>query len=231
MPTQQPTLGDCIESLRLHIRSLQRTGLRFDMINRCPAPADQASRPARLAALREKSTDCTGCRLCRERTSVVFGEGNADARLMFVGGAPDNASDAQGRPFAGPSGELLTRIIGAINLRRDQVYVTTAVKCLAPQGDPGKESVEACLPFLHRQIEIIQPEIICTLGPVAARALQEPGSPDAPLRGNMYRMGTIPVMPTHHPELLLRRPELKNETWIDVQVIQRELGSHTQRKQ
>jgi DNA polymerase len=91
--------------------------------------------------------------------------------------------------------------------------------------------VQACLPFLHRQIEIIQPEIICALGPVAARALQEPGSRNAPLRGNMYRTGTIPVMPTHHPELLLRRPELKNETWIDVQVIQRQLETDTRRRQ
>jgi DNA polymerase len=150
---------------------------------------------------------------------------------MFVGGAPDRASDARGRPFAGESGELLTRIIEAINLRRDQVYVTTAVKCFVPQGDPDDDCVEACLPLLHRQIEIIQPEIICALGPVAARALRAPGSQTAPPRGKMYQTGPVLVMPTHHPELLLHRPELKHETWIDVQIVERRLASHTRRKQ
>jgi len=223
MSTQQPTLDDCIESLRLHIRSLQRTGLRFDTVNKRSDPA------ARLELLREESADCKRCQLCKGRTNVVFGAGNSEARLMFVGDVPDSTSDTQGRPFAGESGQLLTRIIEAIKLQRDQVYLTNVVKCLAPQGEPGDASVEACLPFLHQQIEIIQPEIICALGPLAARALQDFELQSERPRGEMYQMGTILVMPTHHPELLLRRPELKNETWIDVQIIQRELESRTNR--
>lgn len=229
MPPQQPTFDDCIESLRLHIRSLQRTGLRFDTAGR-RKPAHQLSRSARLEALRKESSDCKRCKLCKGRTHVVFGEGNNEARLMFIGGTPNSASDTQGRPFAGESGQLLTRIIEAIKLRRDQVYLTSAVKCLAPQGEPGDDVIEACLPFLQQQIDIIQPEIICALGPIAARVLQGPGLGSDLLRGEMYRFGTILVMPTHHPELLLRRPELKNETWIDVQIIQKELKSGTDRK-
>jgi len=225
MSTQQPTLDDCIESLRLHIRSLQRTGLRFDTVNKHSGPA------ARLESLREQSTNCKRCQLCKSRTNVVFGEGNEQARLMFVGDAPDSTSDTQGRPFAGESGQLLIRIIEAIKLQRDQVYLTSVVKCLAPQSEPADASIEACLPFLQQEIEIIQPEIICALGPLATRALQDSELQSKRPRGKMYQMGSILVMPTHHPELLLRRPELKNETWIDVQIIQRELESGTKHRQ
>ena len=231
MSTQQPTLDDCIESLRLHIRSRQRTGLRFDVGSRRLDPAQQMSRAQMLETLCTESSDCRRCPLCNGRTHVIFGEGNGEARLMFVGDAPDSASDTQGRAFAGESGQLLTRIIEAIKLQRSQVYLTTAVKCISPQGDPGDDALEACLPFLQRQIEIIQPDIICALGPVAARILQDPAARSVPLRGTLHRMGGILVMPTHHPELLLSRPELKNETWKDVQIIQRELESGTTRKQ
>jgi DNA polymerase len=230
MSTQQPTLDGCIESLRLHIRSRQRTGLRFDVGSRRADPSEQMSRAQLLETLRNESSDCRRCPLCIGRTHVVFGEGNGEARLMFVGGAPDSVSDTQGRTFAGESGQLLTKIIEAIKLQRSQVYLTTAVKCISP-GDPGDDALEACLPFLQRQIEIIQPDIICALGPIAARILQEPAAGSVPPRGTLHRMGTILVMPTHHPELLLSRPELKNETWRDVQIIQRELDTGTTRKQ
>jgi DNA polymerase len=229
MSTQQPTLDNCIESLRLHIRSLQRTGLKFDTVNKRSDPAGSLSQPARLELLRKESADCKRCQLCKGRTNVVFGEGNEQARLMFVGDAPDSTSDTQGRPFTGESGQLLTRIIEAIKLQRDQVYLTSVVKCLAPQGEPGDASVEACSPFLQQEIEIIQPEIICALGPLAVRALQDSELQSERPRGKMYQMGSILVMPTHHPELLLRRPELKNETWVDVQIIQRKLASSTNR--
>jgi len=149
---------------------------------------------------------------------------------MFVGSAPDSASDTQASPFAGESGELLTRIIEAIGLQRSQVYLTDAVKCLVPQDEPGDDTIGACRAILQRQIEIIQPEIICALGAVAARALQGLASAAIPGRGEFYRSGSALVMPTHHPKLLLSRPELKRETWIDVQRIQRELASRPPRK-
>lgn len=225
------SLHACIESLDLHIRCLQRAGLRLDV----PAPqrprtASGLSPAQRLAALYRENAECRRCRLCSNRSHIVFGEGNAEARLMFVGEAPDSADDAQGRPFSGASGQLLTRIIEAIKMQRDQVYLTTAVKCCAGPDDPGDDAIEACRPILQRQIEIIQPAIICALGPSAARALQGQASGTAHARGQFYRIGTVQVMPTHHPELLLRRPELKQETWIDVQRIQRELESKTCRK-
>ena len=231
MSTQQPTRDACLESLRLHIRSLQRAGLKFDAGGRRTDPEDQLSCQARLEALRSESTDCTHCRLCSGRSHVVFGEGNSQARLMIIGDVPDSESDTQGLPFAGESGQLLTRIIEAIKLQRSQIYLTSVVKCIAPKGEPEDDAIEACLPFLQQQIEIIQPEIICALGPLAARVLQEHGSPSARPRGKMYRLGTILVMPTHHPELLLRKPKLKKEIWIDVQIIQRELASGATRRQ
>jgi len=231
MPTQNSSFDDCIESLRLHIRCLQRAGLKFDAAGSRPCRPDKQTCTARLASLHKESMDCKRCRLCSNRTHVVFGEGNSEARLMFVGDAPDTASDSQGHPFAGESGQLLTRIIEAIKLQRSQVYLTTAVKCLVPHGEPDDDVIEACLPFLQRQIEIIQPEIICALGPVAARILQKQEHRDTPPRGKMFRMGDILIMPTHHPELLLQKPELKNETWIDVQIIQRELASQTNHAQ
>jgi DNA polymerase len=221
MSTQRPTRNDYIESLWLHVRCMQRTGIRFDAASRVPEP-DSGLSCDLLEALRNESADCRRCPLCSTRTRVVFGEGCDKARLMFVGDCPDSDSDSQGRPFAGESGQLLTRIIEAIKLTRDRVYLTTAVKCRVPQGEPGKNSLQACLPFLQRQIEIIKPEIICTLGPVAALALR-PGVLDAPPRGKFFGFGKATVMPTHHPALLLRRPELKQETWADVQAIQREL--------
>jgi DNA polymerase len=230
MQTRHPSLDDCIESLRLHIRSLKRSGLRFAGAGISTRPTDQSSRAARLESLREQNADCKRCGLCTGRTNVVFGDGNSEARLMFVGDAPDRDSDAQGSCFAGESGHLLTRIIEAIKMQRSKVYLSSIVKCIVPQGEPGDDSIEACMPLLLQQIEIIQPDIICALGPVAARALQEPGLKGDPPRGEMFYRGHIPVMPTHHPELLLRRPELKQEAWIDVQVIQRELASGTRRK-
>ncbi len=228
--TPSPTLPECIESLELHLRCLQRTGLRFDAPGAQQAACVQTA-AERLEALHSASIECTRCRRCAERTHVVFGEGCAEARLMFVGSVPDSASDAQGRPFAGESGQLLTRIIEAIRLQRSQVYLTDVVKCCAAQADePADDAIKTCLPILQRQIEIIQPEIICALGPVTARALHIPGDLNAPASGQFFRMGTVLVMPTHHPELLLRRPELKQQTWVAVQRIQRELESHPPRK-
>lgn len=222
-----PTLDECIQSLELHIGCLQRAGLRFDAVGPRPCSAVQTpTRAARIIALRDATAGCRLCRLCDSRTRVVFGEGTAEARLMVVGSAPDNDSDTQGRPFAGESGQLLTRILAAIGLQRGQVYLTDAVKCLGPDAvEPGQDCVEACRPILQNQIAIIEPRVICALGPVAARALQGPGALNAPTRGEFYRTGSILVMPTHHPELLLRKPELKRETWIDVQKIQRQIES------
>lgn len=231
MATQQSTLDECLESLRLHIRSLKRSGIRFDASRKISNPPDQQSCLDRLESIRTENKNCKRCQLCKSRNHVIFGEGSSEARLMFIGDAPDNVSDTQGLAFAGEDGQLLTRIIEAIKLQRSQVYLTTIVKCIVPQGEPDDTIIEACLPLLQQQIEIIQPEIICTLGPLAARVLQENKFPNTPPRGKTYRLGSILIMPTHHPELLLRRPELKNETWTDVQEIQRILNATTPLRQ
>ena len=225
MSTQKFTLDTCLESLRIHIRSLQRAGIRYDAGSKKPHPQEDQSAALRLSSLRAEATDCRRCGLCKSRTHVVFGEGSSEARLMFIGDAPDRDSDIHGQVFAGESGQLLTRIIEAIKLQRDQVYLTTVVKCIAFGGTPDDEATGACLPYLQKQIEIIQPEIICTLGPFAARILQSGQYRDTTPRGQKFHLGSITVMPTHHPELLLRKPELKKETWVDVQEIQRILDT------
>lgn len=220
----QPSLSDCLHSLEQHLRCMQRAGLKFDAVRDQSAQPFSASSPAdRIGALRAETADCSACRLCSGRTHVVFGEGSPRARLMVVGGTPDSASDAQGRPFAGEGGELLNRILKAIDLQREGIYLTYAVKCLAAQ-EAGDDSIHACTPILRRQIDIIAPDIICALGPLAARALHMAAEDcSEPGRGEFFQLGTARVMPTHDPGLLLRRPELKRETWIDVQRIQREL--------
>ena len=142
---------------------------------------------------------------------------------MFIGEAPGGDEDLTGRPFVGRAGQLLTRIIESINLKRDEVYIANIIKCRPPQNrNPEEDEVRACLPFLYRQIEIIKPRIICTLGKVATNTLLETKRGITELRGRFYTLGDIKVMPTYHPSYLLRNELKKRETWIDVQKIQAE---------
>jgi len=177
--------------------------------------------PAILAALKESAQQCTRCRLSASRTRVVFGEGNPQARLLFIGEAPGAEEDRTGRPFIGRAGELLTRIIEAIGLSRDQVYISSVIKCRPPENRaPEKDEITACKPFLIRQIQAIQPAIICTLGTVSTQVILNTRDPITKSRGRFYDVHGIQVMPTFHPAYLLRNPKDKKLVWEDMQKIQ-----------
>ncbi|GAB4333914.1 MAG: uracil-DNA glycosylase [Candidatus Abyssubacteria bacterium] len=166
---------------------------------------------------------CTKCHLSATRRHVVFGEGNPGARLVFVGEAPGADEDAQGLPFVGKAGQLLTKIIEAIELKRNDVYICNVLKCRPPGNrTPTTQEIECCVPFLLKQLDAIQPKIICALGNVAAQTLLRTKAPMNRLRGRFHRFGNVLVMPTYHPAALLRNPDYKRDVWQDVQLIQQE---------
>lgn len=177
---------------------------------------------ARLAGFHESIRDCRMCGLCESRRTVVFGSGNPDADLMFVGEAPGAEEDRTGLPFVGPAGELLTRMIEAIGFQRKEVYIANVIKCRPPGNrDPKPEEVSACTPFLERQIELIQPVAICALGLFAARTLLETDEPMGSLRGRLFSYRGIHLIPTYHPAALLRNRQWKRPAWEDLQRLRR----------
>ncbi len=172
-----------------------------------------------LAALREKiGPSCTRCKLhALGRRQVVFGVGSPEATLMFVGEAPGADEDQQGEPFVGRAGQLLTRIIEAIGLRRQDVYIANVIKCRPPQNrNPEQDEVDTCQPFLFEQIDIIGPKVIVALGTFAARALLRTLDPISRLRGRVYDYRGAKLIPTFHPAFLLRNPGAKREVWEDM---------------
>jgi DNA polymerase len=177
-----------------------------------------------LEAVREEVGECYRCGLSKSRKCIVFGEGNQNAHLVFVGEAPGYEEDLQGRPFVGKAGQLLTKIIAAIGMTRDQVYITNIVKCHPPRNRiPQPEEIATCFPFLVRQLRIIRPHVICALGNAAAHTLLQTEAGITTIRGRFHLWEGVMVMPTFHPAYLLRNPERKRETWEDMQAIQREL--------
>jgi len=196
------------------------------------APAGWSSRAAELARaatlddLRGAIGDCRLCRLCERRTQIVFGVGNPRARLVFVGEGPGHDEDVKGEPFVGRAGQLLTDIIEkGMRLKRSDVYICNVVKCRPPDNrNPEPDEVAACAPFLARQIEIVQPEVLVTLGKFAAHALLETKTPITRLRGTWQEYRGIPVMPTFHPAYLLRNPGDKKLVWQDIKQVMARLG-------
>lgn len=191
-----------------------------------PAPVaaemdeEAAGRAAELAALAGTAAGCTRCRLSEGRNKVVFGSGNPDADLMLIGEGPGAEEDRQGLPFVGPAGELLTRIIQAIEMRREDVYIANVVKCRPPGNrDPEPDEAAACRGYLERQIELVRPRIIVALGRVAAQALLGNDSPIGRMRGQWYQVKGVPTMVTYHPAALLRNSALKRPTWEDMQQV------------
>lgn len=185
-----------------------------------PVPAAET-----LDSVRADLGDCRRCKLARSRKHIVFGEGAADARLVFVGEGPGGDEDRQGRPFVGAAGQLLTRIITAMGLSRDDVYICNIIKCRPPANrNPEPDEIRACLPFLHRQIAALRPTHICALGSVAARTLLGTDQPISRLRGRFHSFQGVAVMPTFHPAFLLRNPDRKREVWEDVQQVMQAMG-------
>jgi uracil-DNA glycosylase family 4 len=176
---------------------------------------------AALAAVRADIGDCTRCKLHGlGRRQIVFGVGNPDADLMFVGEAPGADEDIQGIPFVGRAGQLLTKIIEAIGLRREDVYIANVIKCRPPQNrNPDPDEVDTCEPFLFQQVDIIKPKVIVALGTFAARALLRSLDPISRLRGRVYEYRGAKLIPTFHPAYLLRNPASKRDVWEDMKVV------------
>jgi DNA polymerase len=180
---------------------------------------DQSSeeKVAALAALRDEVLPCTACPLHKGRHFTVFGAGNPDADVVFVGEAPGRDEDLQGEPFVGRSGKLLTKILAAIGYGRDDIFICNILKCRPPNNrDPQPDEVAACEPHLKRQLAILNPRVICCLGRVSAQTLLGTNASLKRLRETVHFYEGIPVMATYHPAALLRNPGWKRETWNDV---------------
>lgn len=173
-----------------------------------------------LALIRDDIGDCTRCKLhTLGRKQIVFGVGNPNADLMFVGEAPGADEDVQGIPFVGRAGQLLTKMIEAMGFRRDDVYIANVIKCRPPDNrNPEPDEVEMCEQFLFRQIASIQPKVIVALGSFAAKALLKTQTPISRLRGRVYEYHGAKLVPTFHPSYLLRTPGQKREAWEDLKI-------------
>ncbi len=230
MPSQNTSIVQdwrfTLTALTEYLKVQKRQGLPgFDVDPEKLKTFGPASPEDELRGLREEIGDCKLCRLSEKRQNLVFGEGSSEARLMFIGEGPGQKEDRTGRPFVGPAGELLERMIGAMGLNREDVYIANIVKCRPPGNrDPEPDEAMTCIPFLHRQVEIIAPEVICCLGRVATQNLLEIDTPISRIRGNYKTWRNNKVMPTFHPSYLLQNPEKKREAWADLQQIMETLG-------
>jgi uracil-DNA glycosylase len=206
-------------------RPPQGSGL-FDAAAKAAPALSTGEKVAALEAIAAEVRACTKCRLHKGRTNAVPGEGNPDARIFFIGEGPGENEDLQGRPFVGRAGELLTKIVeGGMGLKREAVFIANVVKCRPPENRvPLPDEAAACLPYLHRQIAAVNPELIVTLGKPATAAILETDEPMGKLRGKVFHREGRTVVPTYHPAYLLRNPPAKKEVWEDIQVAMREIG-------
>ena len=201
---------------------------------RSPIPPEQGSSSApklsaggeTLVDLAASAAGCALCRLSEQRKMVVFGEGDPDAGVMFVGEGPGAEEDRTGRPFVGQAGKLLDRMIFAMGFDREQVYIANVVKCRPPGNrDPKEDEVAACAAYLERQIDLIKPKVIVALGKPASRRLTGTNKPMGALRGRWSSYRGVPLMPTFHSAYLLRNPKAKSEVWEDLKLVMRRLES------
>lgn len=173
-----------------------------------------------LKALRDEIGDCQRCKLCKNRTNIVFGEGSSEAKIMFIGEGPGRDEDIQARPFVGEAGKLLGSLITKLGQKREEVYIANIVKCRPPNNrEPEEDEILTCRPFVEKQIEIIKPGVIVSLGKVATHALLKIKTPISRVRGNFFDYHGIPLMPTFHPAYLLRNRKDKWLTWSDMQKV------------
>ncbi|MGD8492518.1 MAG: uracil-DNA glycosylase [Desulfobacterales bacterium] len=181
-----------------------------------------------LTDIRSNLGECRRCRLAQHRRNIVFGSGSPTAKLVFVGEGPGFDEDRQAEPFVGPAGQLLTKIIAAINLTRSQVYISNIVKCRPPSNrNPRPDEIQTCYPFLDRQLDAIQPTFICALGSIAAQTLLNTAEPISKLRGRFYDYRGIKLLPTYHPAYLLRNAEKKRAVWEDMKMLMKEYPYET----
>ena len=189
------------------------------------APNQEQTMTDSLEKVTAELQGCQRCKLCSARKSIVVGEGNACAELVFVGEGPGEQEDIQGRPFVGKAGQLLDKMIEAIGLSRDRVYIMNVVKCRPPGNrNPEPDEITACSPFLYRQLDIIRPKIVVALGKFAVQTLLQTQEGITKIRGTFYDYRGAKLMPTFHPAYLLRNPDSKKEAWADLQLVAKEMG-------
>ena len=223
-------LRDLVIGLRRHLEEEKRLGLEgwprrssVPRLEPSPQPSAATLSPMTLEAVREELGDCRRCKLHSTRTQIVFGSGNPRAKLVFVGEGPGRDEDLQGQPFVGLAGQLLTKIIQAIQLSREEVYIANIIKCRPPGNrNPEPNEISACEPFLIKQLEVIRPKLICALGTFAAQTLLKTEEKISLLRGKFHQYQEIPLMPTYHPAFLLRNPNHKRDVWEDMKKIKKE---------
>ena len=222
-------INELISDLRTYLEYLKGMGITTLPVTENILEKVARSETATLAEVRKELGDCKRCKLHRTRKTIVFGEGNEKATLMFIGEGPGYDEDVQGRPFVGKAGQLLTKIIESINLSREEVYIANIIKCRPPQNrNPEPDEIESCSPFLMKQIRVIQPKIICALGTFSAQTLLKTDTKITALRGKLCDLEGIKVIPTYHPAFLLRNPERKRDVWEDMKKITELLNSSTE---
>jgi len=207
----------------LAVRARPRAG--FDASEEEAQKLSEMDAEQKLRFLRQCMGDCTRCKLHTGRNQLVFGDGSPTARLVFIGEGPGYYEDQQGIPFVGKAGKLLTKMIQAMGLSREEVYIANVVKCRPPNNrDPEPDEIAACTPFLFKQLETIDPGAIITLGRFASQCLLDTKRPMRALRGQWQEWRDVPVMPTYHPAYLLRQPADKRKAWSDLQMVMQRLG-------
>lgn len=229
--TNNRELNIVVEEVKNTLRFLAETGCTgFDCEKKSLETIecwgkDLAFMPESLDGIRSDIGDCHRCKLSNSRKNIVFGAGSPVARLVFVGEGPGFEEDKTGKPFVGEAGKLLTKIIQAIKLTRDQVYICNIIKCRPPGNrNPEPDEIKACFPFLERQIAVIRPDFICALGLFATQTLLKIKEPISKLRGRFHDYKEIKLLPTYHPAYLLRNPDKKRDVWEDMKKLINEMG-------
>lgn len=231
-PDRDDELERIIESLKVYTELEKKAGSEFLGKAQKKAPLELEkelkSKKEALEALKHIILKNECCQLCRSRTNLVFGSGNPNAELVFVGEAPGRDEDLKGEPFVGKAGQLLTKIIESIGLKRSDVYICNILKCRPPENrNPYPAEILACEEYLVKQLDIIKPRIICALGKFAAQTLLKSETPISTLRGKFYDYHGVKIIPTFHPAYLLRNPQDKRLVWEDMKKIKKELKKGT----
>jgi DNA polymerase len=225
----QPTRQQFVDFVTQHLDTMVREGNYWLPQRRgqtvATVPVEATPKKDSLQQLAVDLQDCQRCKLSKGRKNIVISRGNPKAELMFIGEGPGHDEDVKGLPFVGKAGQLLDKIVAAMGFARDDVYIANVVKCRPPENRaPESDEVASCSPFLKRQIDLVAPKIICTLGTHATQTVLKTEARISTLRGEFHMMDGIPVMPTYHPAFLLRTPEMKRFVWEDMKKICKLLG-------
>jgi uracil-DNA glycosylase family 4 len=225
-------MNEVISDLKSYLEYLKGMGIVSLPTSEIKVGEPNPSRVMTMEEVRRELGDCKRCKLHRTRQTIVFGEGNERATLMFIGEGPGYDEDVQGRPFVGKAGQLLTKIIESISLPREEVYIANIIKCRPPQNrNPEPDEIQSCTPFLMKQIRVIRPGIICALGTFSAQTLLKTDTKISALRGKFFDLEGIKVIPTYHPAFLLRNPDRKREVWEDMKKIAEWLNNNERTKE